>query len=69
MDGTIFTKQCLDKRYVDSAPGKSTIIDWYATFYCDRTNTDGGERSDRPKLAVVPENITKVYKIVLGHAN
>ena len=29
------------------------------------TNTDDAERSGRPKSAVVPENITKVHKIVL----
>ena len=31
-----------------------------------RTNTDDAERSGRSKSAVVPENITKVHKIVLG---
>ena len=29
---TIEAKQWLDKRYGDSAPGKSTIIDWNAEF-------------------------------------
>ena len=37
------------------APGKSTIIVWYAEFKRDRTNTDDAERSGRPKSAVVPE--------------
>ena len=63
---TVEAKQWLDKRFGDSAPGKSTIIDWYAEFNRGRTNTDDAERSGRPKLAAVPENITKVYKIVLG---
>ncbi|CAK9825771.1 Protein GVQW3 [Anthophora retusa] len=49
-------KQWLDKHYGDSAPGKSTIIDWYAKFKHGRTNTDDAERSGRPKSAVVPEN-------------
>ena len=62
---TVEAKQWLDKHYGDSAPGKSTIIDWYAEFKRGRTNTDDAERSDRPKSAVVPENITKVHKIVL----
>ena len=53
---TVEAKQWLDKRYEDSAPGKSTIIGWYAEF----------KRSGRPKSTVVPENITKVHKIVLG---
>ena len=59
-------KQWLDKRYGDSASGKATIIDWYDKFKRDRTNTDDAKRSGRPKSAVVPENITKVHKIVLG---
>ena len=52
---TVETKQWLNKRYGDSAPGKSTIIDWYAEFKRGRTNTHDAERSSRPKLAVVPE--------------
>ena len=62
---TVEAKQWLYKRYGDSAPGKSTIIDRYAEFKRGRTNTDDAERSGRPKSAVIPENITKVYKIVL----
>ena len=63
---TVEAKQWIDKRYEDSTPGKSTIIDWYAEFKRGRTKTDDTERSGRPKSAVVPENITKVHKIVLG---
>ena len=63
---TVKVEQCLDKRYRDSEPRKSTIIDWYAKFKRGRTNIDDAERSGRPKSAVVPENITKVHKIVLG---
>ena len=63
---TVEAKQWLDKRYGDSAPGKSTIIDWYAEFNRGRTNTDDAECSDRSKSAVIQENITKVHKIVLG---
>ena len=59
-------KQWLDKRYRDAAPGESTSIEWYAKFKRDHTNTDDTERSSLPKSAVVPENITKVHKIVLG---
>ena len=58
---------CLvDKHYGGSAPGKSTIIDSYVEFKRGRTNTDDAERPGRLKSAVVPENITKDYKIVLG---
>ena len=63
---TVEAKQWLDKRYGISAPGKRTIIDWYAEFKHVRTNTNDGKRSGRPKSVVVPENITKVHKIVLG---
>ena len=57
---TVEAKQWLDKRYGESAPGKSTIIDCYAEFKRGRTNTDHAKRSGRPKSAVVPDNITKV---------
>ena len=56
---SVEAKQWPDKSYGDSAPGKSTIIDWYAEFKRGRTNTDDAKRSGRPKSAVVPENITK----------
>ena len=62
---TVEAKQWLDKRFGGPAPGKSTIIDWYAEFKCGRTNTDDAECFGRPKSAVVPEKITKVHKIVL----
>ena len=63
---TVKAKQCLDKRYGDSAPRKSKIINRYAEFKRGRTNTDDAECSGHPKSTVVPENITKVHKIVLG---
>ena len=63
---TLEAKQWLDKNYGDSAPGKSTIIDWYAEFKRGRKNTDDFERSGYPESAVVPENITKVQEVVLG---
>ena len=63
---TVESKQWLEERYRDSAPEKSTIIDWYAEFKRGPTNTDDAERSGRPKSSVFPENITKVHKMVLG---
>ena len=63
---TVKAKKWLDKCYGNSAPGKSTIIDRYAEFKRGRTNTDDAERWGRPKSAIVPENIRKVNKIVLG---
>ena len=63
---TFEAKQWLDKHYGDSAPGKSTIIDWYAEFKRGRTHTDDAERRGRQKSSVLLENTTKVHKIVLG---
>jgi len=62
---TTDAKKWLDKRYEDSAPGKSTVIEWYSEFKRGRTSTEDAERSGRPKSAVVPENIKKVHKLVL----
>lgn len=62
---TVEAKQWLDKHYLDSAPGKSTIKDWYNEFKRGRTNTNEAERSGRPNTAVTEENIKKVRKIVL----
>ena len=63
---TVEARQWLDKCYGDSSPGKSRIIDWHAEFKRGRTNTNDAERSGRPKSAIVPENMTKIHKIVLG---
>ena len=59
---TVEAKHRLEKRYGDSAPGKSTIIYWYAEFKRGRTHTDDAELFYRPKSAVVPENIKKSTK-------
>ena len=66
---TVKAKQWLEKRYGDSAPKKSTIIDWCAKFKRSRANIEVAERSGRLKSAVVTKNITKVHKIVLGDRN
>ena len=63
---TVEAKQWLDKRYNDPKPGKSTNIDRHAKFERGRTNTDDAERFGRPKSTVVPKNITKDHRIVLG---
>ena len=36
-------------------------------YICVRTNADAAESCGRPKSAVVPENIIKVHKMVLGN--
>ncbi|XP_014475531.1 PREDICTED: histone-lysine N-methyltransferase SETMAR-like, partial [Dinoponera quadriceps] len=64
---TVQTKAWLGKRYPDSAPGKSTIIDCLAELKRGRTDTSDAPRSGRPKKMVTSENIKKVHKIVLGN--
>ena len=39
---------------------------WFTDFKRGRTNTDNAERSRRPNLAVVPENLKKDHKMVLA---
>ena len=56
-------KQATDHSYV-KVSGAPITRQPESPFLC--TNTDDAERSSRPKSAVVPKNITKVYKIVLG---
>lgn len=59
-------KSWLDEEFPGSAPGKSTIIDWYAKFKRGEMSTEDGERSGRPKETVTDENIKKVQKIILN---
>lgn len=63
---TVEAKQWLDKHYSDSAPGKSTIKDWYNEFKRGRIDTKDAERSGRPKTAVTEESIKKIRKIVIA---
>ena len=62
---TIEAKSWLDEYYPDTAPGRSTVIDWYAKFKRGEMSTDDAERSGRPKEVVTDENIEKVRKIIL----
>lgn len=50
---TVEGKKWLVKHYADSAPGKSTVTDWYDKF------------KSGPISMVVPQNIKKIHKIVL----
>ena len=54
---TVEAKQWLDKPYGDSAPVKSTIIDWYFEFKRGRKNTDDAECSGCPKLKLIKNNL------------
>ncbi|KAM8718588.1 hypothetical protein ACLKA7_001317 [Drosophila subpalustris] len=62
---TVEAKTCLDKHYGVSAPGKSTIFDWYSNFKRGRTSTEDSKRSGRPKEVIIPEIIRQVRQIVL----
>ncbi|KAF7277218.1 hypothetical protein GWI33_009163 [Rhynchophorus ferrugineus] len=50
-------KTWLYAEFPDTAPGKSTIKDWYAKFRRGEMSTEDGERSGRPKKIVTDENI------------
>ena len=63
---TVEAKTWLDNEFPDSAPGKSTIIDWYAKFKHGEMSTEDGERSGRPKEVVTDENIKKIHKMILN---
>ncbi|KAF7285197.1 hypothetical protein GWI33_011734 [Rhynchophorus ferrugineus] len=56
----------LDAEFTDTAPGKSTIKDWYAKFRYAETSTENGERSGRPKEIVTDENILEIHKMILN---
>ncbi|KAM8718055.1 hypothetical protein ACLKA7_004715 [Drosophila subpalustris] len=62
---TVEAKTWLNKHYEDSAPGKSTICDWYSKFKRGRTSTEDSKRSGRPKDVIIPEIIREVRHIVL----
>ena len=65
---TVWVKQWLDKCYLDSAPFETMVKRWYADFKCGRTDANEAECSDCPNLAVVPENIKKIDKLILAVA-
>ncbi|KAL7725063.1 hypothetical protein ACLKA6_010337 [Drosophila palustris] len=62
---TVEAKTWLDKHHGVSAPGKSTICDWYSNFKRGRTSTEDSKRSGRPKEVIIPEIIRQVRQIVL----
>ena len=56
----------LDNEFPDSAPRKSTIIDWYTKFKRGEMSTEDGERSGRPKEVVTDGNIKKIHNVILN---
>ncbi|KAF7284833.1 hypothetical protein GWI33_021589 [Rhynchophorus ferrugineus] len=58
-NNAVETKYWLDAEFLDTAPGKSTIKDWYAMFRGGEMSTEDGERSERPREVVTDENILK----------
>lgn len=63
---TVQAKAWLDKHYLDSAPGKSTVEKWFAKFKRGEMSIEDDARSGRPKEAVTDENIKKIHKIILS---
>ncbi|KAF7284428.1 hypothetical protein GWI33_022210 [Rhynchophorus ferrugineus] len=63
---TVEAKTWLDVEFPDTAPGKSTIKDWYAKFRRGEMSTEYDERSGRPKGVVIVENIKKNHKMILN---
>ncbi|KAF7264426.1 hypothetical protein GWI33_023228 [Rhynchophorus ferrugineus] len=49
---TVEVKTWLDPEFPDTAPGKSTIKDWYAKFRRGELSTEHSERSGRLKDVV-----------------
>lgn len=64
---TVAAQQWLEKCYPDSAPSKATICYWISEFKRGRTDTEDLPSTGRPKEAVVPENIEKTLKIIMGN--
>ncbi|KAF7264394.1 hypothetical protein GWI33_023317 [Rhynchophorus ferrugineus] len=59
-------KTWLDAEFPVTAPGKSTIKDWYAKFRRGEMSTEDGERSGSLKEVVTDENIKKIHKMILN---
>lgn len=57
--------QWLKKCYPGSAPSKSTIKKWMATFKSGNMSIQDGDRTGRTNIVVIQENIDKIHKIVL----
>ncbi|KAF7267481.1 hypothetical protein GWI33_019313 [Rhynchophorus ferrugineus] len=65
LKGKIQLKQNLDLM-PDTAPGKSSIKDWYVKFRRGEISTENGERSGHPKEVVTDENFRKIHKMILN---
>ena len=63
---TVQAKKWLEKYFLGSAPTRQMVEKWFADFRCGRTNSDDAERSGRPNLAAVLDDIKKVHKMVLA---
>jgi hypothetical protein len=55
----------LDKHYLDSPPGKSTVKKWFGKSKRGEMSIEEDARSARPKEAVSDENIKIVHIIIL----
>ncbi|KAF7267363.1 hypothetical protein GWI33_019373 [Rhynchophorus ferrugineus] len=59
---TVEAKTWLDDKFPDTAPGKSTINDWYAKFRSGEMSTEDGDRSGSQKKLLPTETIKKSTK-------
>jgi len=64
---TVEAKTLLEKHYGVSAPGKSTIGDWYSEFQRGLTSTEDAKRSEGTKEVIILEVIKQVrqaYRLI-----
>ena len=62
----VHAKQWHDKCYSEFAPLKTTVKRWYADFKHICTDTHDAECSGCPNSAVVPENSTNSFWLVVN---
>ncbi|KAF7282537.1 hypothetical protein GWI33_002571 [Rhynchophorus ferrugineus] len=66
---TVEAKTWLDAMFPDTAPGKSTIKDWYAKFRRGEMNIEEGECSGHPKEGKNDAKILKKRPILKNEEN
>ncbi|KAF7286346.1 hypothetical protein GWI33_005786 [Rhynchophorus ferrugineus] len=66
---TVEANSWFDSEFPNTAPGISTIKDWYAKYRRSEMSTEDGERSGLPKEVVTEENIADTLKISTEHVH
>jgi len=54
----------LSSAFVDEAPSRTTVYDWFAEFKRGRSSLGQASGAGRPKSAITPENIDAVQKLI-----